>query len=285
MAGRDLAGMRTLLLRCAEMMQRIQRIPQPVLASVAGLATAAGCQLVATCDLAVASSEARFAAPGGRGGLFCHTPMVAVSRAVGRKRALELLLTGDPIDAATAADWGLVNRVVALGELEAASWELLERATRGSAFSKGLGKQSYYAQIDLDQPKAYDYASEGDGLGVSTPRRAGGDARSSRSAGRCSRSEPPPAECCEGSQPRREQQRASRLGQPEDLAVEVDDVEVARGVFAERRDRRDRAHVRREDGIARMVGEAGEVGPVREDGAVPVQTSDHKCPVPKSPKK
>ena len=160
MAGRDLAGMRALLLRCAEMMQRIQRIPQPVLASVAGLATAAGCQLVATCDLAVASSEAGFATPGGRGGLFCHTPMVAISRAVGRKRALELLLTGDPIDAATAADWGLVNRVVPPGELEASSWDLLERATRGSAFSKGMGKQSYYAQIDLDQPKAYDYATE-----------------------------------------------------------------------------------------------------------------------------
>jgi enoyl-CoA hydratase/carnithine racemase len=160
MAGRDLAGMRTLLVRCAEMMQRLQRIPQPVLASVAGLATAAGCQLVATCDLAVASSEARFATPGGRGGWFCHTPGVAVSRAVGRKRALELLLTGDPIDAATAADWGLVNRVVAPAELVAASWELLERATRGSAFSKGIGKQSYYAQIDLDQPRAYDYATE-----------------------------------------------------------------------------------------------------------------------------
>jgi enoyl-CoA hydratase/carnithine racemase len=160
MAGRDLAGTRALLLRCAEMMQRIQRIPQPVLASVAGLATAAGCQLVATCDLAVASSEARFATPGGRGGWFCHTPMVAVSRAVGRKRALELLLTGDPIDAATAADWGLLNRVVPPDQLEPASWELLERATRGSAFSKGLGKQSYYAQIDLDQPKAYDYATE-----------------------------------------------------------------------------------------------------------------------------
>ena len=160
MAGCDLAGTRALLVRCAEMMQRIQRIPQPVLASVAGLATAAGCQLVATCDLAVASSEARFATPGGRGGWFCHTPMVAVSRAVGRKRALELLLTGDPIDAATAADWGLVNRIVPPADLEAASWELLERATRGSAFSKGLGKQSYYAQIDLDQPKAYDYATE-----------------------------------------------------------------------------------------------------------------------------
>jgi enoyl-CoA hydratase/carnithine racemase len=160
MAGRDLAGMRALLQRCAELMQRIQRIPQPVLASVAGLATAAGCQLVATCDLAVASSEARFATPGGRGGWFCHTPMVAVSRAVGRKRALELLLTGDPIDAATAADWGLVNRVVPPAELASASWDLLERATRGSTFSKGLGKQSYYAQIDLDQPKAYDYATE-----------------------------------------------------------------------------------------------------------------------------
>jgi enoyl-CoA hydratase/carnithine racemase len=160
MAGRDLAGMRKLLARCAELMQRIQRIPQPVLASVAGFATAAGCQLVATCDLAVASSEARFATPGGRGGWFCHTPMVAVSRAVGRKRALELLLTGDPIDAATAAEWGLVNRVVTPERLEAESWDLLERATRGSAFSKGLGKQSYYAQIDLDQPKAYDYATE-----------------------------------------------------------------------------------------------------------------------------
>jgi enoyl-CoA hydratase/carnithine racemase len=160
MAGRDLAGMRLLLGRCAEMMQRIQRIPQPVLASVAGLATAAGCQLVASCDLALASSEARFATPGGRGGWFCHTPGVAVGRAVGRKRALELLLTGDAIDAATAADWGLVNRVVPPAELEAASWELLERATRGSAFSKGLGKQAYYAQIDLDQSKAYDYATE-----------------------------------------------------------------------------------------------------------------------------
>ena len=159
-AGRDLAGMRALLGRCAELMTRVQQIPQPVLASVAGIATAAGCQLVASCDLAVASSDATFATPGGRGGWFCHTPMVAVSRAVGRKRALELLLTGDPIDAATAADWGLVNRVVAPEELEAASWDLLERATRGSAFSKGLGKQAFYAQIDLDQPKAYAYASE-----------------------------------------------------------------------------------------------------------------------------
>ena len=142
-------------------MQRIQRIPQPVLASVAGLATAAGCQLVATCDLAVASSEARFATPGGRGGWFCHTPMVAVEP------------RGRPQARARAAAHGRPDRRGHRGrlgtrqprrrrptELEAASWELLERATRGSAFSKGLGKQSYYAQIDLDQPKAYDYATE-----------------------------------------------------------------------------------------------------------------------------
>lgn len=161
MAGRDLSGMRELLGRCADMMRRVQRIPQPVLASVSGLATAAGCQLVATCDLAVASSEARFATPGGRGGWFCHTPGVAVARAVGRKRALELLLTGDPIDARTAADWGLVNHVVAPEELEAASWDLLERATRGSAFSKGIGKQVFYAQIDMDGDRAYDHAVEG----------------------------------------------------------------------------------------------------------------------------
>lgn len=160
MAGRDLAGMRALLGRCADTMRRVQRIPQPVLASVSGLATAAGCQLVASCDLAVASSEARFATPGGRGGWFCHTPGVAVARAVGRKRALELLLTGDPIDAATAADWGLVNRVVPPEELEAASWGLLERATRGSAFSKGLGKQAFYAQVELGDERAYDYAVE-----------------------------------------------------------------------------------------------------------------------------
>jgi enoyl-CoA hydratase/carnithine racemase len=160
MAGRDLAAMRALLALCTSLMIRIQRIPQPVLAKVHALATAAGCQLVASCDLAVASSEARFATPGGRGGWFCTTPMVAVSRAIGRKRALEMLMTGDPIDAETAAEWGLVNRVVPPSELDAAAWDLLRRATRGSRFSKGLGKQAFYAQIDLEQPKAYDYAGE-----------------------------------------------------------------------------------------------------------------------------
>jgi enoyl-CoA hydratase/carnithine racemase len=160
MAGRDLAAMRGLLARCNELMAQVQAIPQPVIARVQGLATAAGCQLVATCDLAVAADDAAFATPGGKGGWFCTTPMVAVSRALGRKRALEMLLTGDAIDAGTAAEWGLVNRVVPAAELDAAARDLLRRATRGSALAKGIGKQAYYAQIDLDQPKAYSYALE-----------------------------------------------------------------------------------------------------------------------------
>jgi len=141
-------------------MDTIQEIPQPVLARVHALATAAGCQLVASCDLAVASTEAGFATPGGKGGWFCTTPMVAVSRAIGRKRALEMLLTGDVIHAHTAADWGLVNRVVAPEQLVEESLRLLEAATRGSYISKGIGKQAYYAQMDLPQPLAYDYAIE-----------------------------------------------------------------------------------------------------------------------------
>ena len=160
MVNRDLAGMRSLLAVCTELMSAVQSIPQPVIARVQGLATGAGCQLVAACDLAVASEDAEFQTPGGAGGLFCTTPMVSVSRSVGRKRALEMLFTGDKIDARTAADWGLVNRVVPASELVAATDALIRRATRGSAFSKGMGKQAYYAQIDLDQPKAYAYAVE-----------------------------------------------------------------------------------------------------------------------------
>ena len=156
----DLPGVRTLLRTCTELMDLIQAIPQPVVARVHGLATAAGCQLVATADLAVASERAGFAAPGGKGGWFCHTPMVAVARSVGRKRAMEMALSGDVVDAATALDWGLVNRVVPAEDLDVAVIELLERVTRGSAESKGIGKQALYAQIDLDQPKAYAYAIE-----------------------------------------------------------------------------------------------------------------------------
>jgi enoyl-CoA hydratase/carnithine racemase len=131
-----------------------------VCAKVHALATAAGCQLVASCDLAVASEDAAFAIPGGKGGLFCHTPLVAVARNVGRKRALEMAFTGDPIDARTAADWGLVNRVVPADQLDEATHDLITRATRGSSQSKALGKHAFYAQVDLPQDKAYAYAIE-----------------------------------------------------------------------------------------------------------------------------
>ncbi len=157
---RDLVAVRKLLKTCTTLMDTIQEIPQPVLARVHALATAAGCQLVATCDLAVASLDAGFATPGGKGGWFCSTPMVAVSRNIGRKRALEMLLTGDVIDAETAADWGLINRAVPADQLIEESQRLLEAATRGSYISKGIGKQAYYAQMDLPQPLAYDYAIE-----------------------------------------------------------------------------------------------------------------------------
>ncbi|HEX9066535.1 MAG TPA: enoyl-CoA hydratase-related protein [Streptosporangiaceae bacterium] len=156
----DLAAVRSLLTTCTDLMTLMQQIPQPVVARVHGLATAAGCQLVASADLAVASEEAGFAAPGGKGGWFCHTPMVAIARNVGRKRAAELALSGDVIDARTALDWGLVNQVVPADQLDAATFGLLKRVTRGSAQSKGIGKQALYAQIDLDQPKAYAYAVE-----------------------------------------------------------------------------------------------------------------------------
>ena len=159
-AGADLASVRALLATCTELMTLMQQVPQPVVARVHGLATAAGCQLVATADLAVASEDAGFAAPGGKGGWFCHTPMVAIARNVGRKRAAELALSGDVIDARTALDWGLVNRVVPAVQLDSAVQDMLERVTRGSAESKGIGKQALYAQIDLDQPKAYAYAVE-----------------------------------------------------------------------------------------------------------------------------
>jgi enoyl-CoA hydratase/carnithine racemase len=160
LAGADITAVRSLLQACAQVMQTMHTIPQPVVARVHGLATAAGCQLVASADLAVADTTAEFAAPGGRGGWFCTTPMVAIGRTVARKQALELALTGDRIDAETAADWGLVNSVVAPSELEAATLGLLRRATRGSATSKGIGKQAFYVQIEMDQARAYDYATE-----------------------------------------------------------------------------------------------------------------------------
>jgi enoyl-CoA hydratase/carnithine racemase len=160
MVGRNINEYRQIFDVCTELMTRVQSIPQPVIAEVQGIATAAGCQLVATCDLAVASEEAAFATPGVKIGLFCTTPMVALSRAVGRKRALQMLLTGEMIDAARAAEWGLVNMVVPASELEERSLKLATSIAEASPFTVGLGKQAFYAQIDLDQPKAYAYAKE-----------------------------------------------------------------------------------------------------------------------------
>jgi enoyl-CoA hydratase/carnithine racemase len=160
MVGRTVNDYRRLFDVCTVLMTKIQSIPQPVIAQVQGIATAAGCQLVATCDLAIASEQAQFATPGVKIGLFCTTPMVALSRAVGRKRAMEMLLTGKLVDAATAADWGLVNRVVAADQLESETRKLACQIAQASSFTVALGKQAYYTQIDLDQPKAYAYAKE-----------------------------------------------------------------------------------------------------------------------------
>lgn len=160
MRGLDIKGYRRIFGLCTQLMSAIQAIPQPVIAEVQGLATAAGCQLVASCDLAVASEEAAFATPGVKIGLFCTTPMVALTRAVGRKRALEMLLTGDAIDARTAAEWGLVNRVVPAGCLREETRKLALRVAAASPLVVGLGKQAFYTQIDLNQPDAYAYAKE-----------------------------------------------------------------------------------------------------------------------------
>jgi enoyl-CoA hydratase/carnithine racemase len=149
-AGASLPEVRSLLALCTELMQTLQDVPQVVLARVHALATAAGCQLVASCDLAVAAESAGFAAPGGKGGWFCHTPMVA----------MELALTGDVIDARTALDWGLVNRVVPDADLDAAVADLMDRATRGSRASKAWGKQTMYAQLDRPEREAYATAVE-----------------------------------------------------------------------------------------------------------------------------
>jgi enoyl-CoA hydratase/carnithine racemase len=145
---------------CVRLMETLQVIPQPVIAEIAGIATAAGCQLVATCDLAIASSAARFATPGVKIGLFCTTPMVALTRAIGRKRAMEMLLTGEPIDARTASEWGLINRVVEPDRLAETTRELAMRIASSAGFVVGLGKAAFYAQIDLDQRNAYAYAKE-----------------------------------------------------------------------------------------------------------------------------
>ena len=157
MIGRQPDFLAYLFDRCSAMMETIHEIPQPVIAKVHGIATAAGCQLVAACDLAIAAEGTRFATPGVKIGLFCSTPMVPVSRAVGRKRAMQMLLTGEPIDAATALDWGLVNRVVPHEELEPALCELIQAIARSSAYTVAVGKHAFYAQIDRTEDEAYEH--------------------------------------------------------------------------------------------------------------------------------
>lgn len=160
MIGRSESFYQELFGVCVELMETIHRVPQPVIAKVHAIATAAGCQLVAACDLAVAADEARFATPGVKIGLFCSSPMVPVSRAVGRKRALELLLTGEPIDAATAMDWGLVNRVVPAAELDEAVNALVEKIAGASSYTISLGKRAFYTQIERDEHGAYDHTRD-----------------------------------------------------------------------------------------------------------------------------
>jgi enoyl-CoA hydratase/carnithine racemase len=160
MTGRDINEYRQIFDVCSDLMQKVQSIPQPVIAEVQGIATAAGCQLVATCDLAIAAEEATFATPGVKIGLFCTTPMVALTRAIGRKRAMQMLLTGELVPARTAAEWGLINQAVPAAELQSATRRLAEQVAGASSLVVALGKQAFYTQIDLDQPKAYAYAKE-----------------------------------------------------------------------------------------------------------------------------
>jgi enoyl-CoA hydratase/carnithine racemase len=146
--------------QCAKLMTSIVTLPKPVIARVHGVATAAGCQLVASCDLAVAAEDARFATPGVNIGLFCSTPMVALSRAIGRKQAMEMLLTGSLIDAETARAWGLVNRVVPAAKLEEAAASLAAEIAAKSPLVVAIGKKAFYAQAELGLGQAYAYCAE-----------------------------------------------------------------------------------------------------------------------------
>ena len=168
-AGHDLREIRTnpgrqsyeaLFAQCSRLMTKMVRLPKPVIARVHGIATAAGCQLVASCDLAIAAESARFATPGVNIGLFCSTPMVALSRAVGRKAAMEMLLTGDPISAARAQALGLVSGVVPEAELDSAVTALAGQIAGKSALTLAIGKEAFYRQAEMTLDEAYNYASE-----------------------------------------------------------------------------------------------------------------------------
>jgi len=157
MIDRDEAFLEELFATCTVLMETVHELAQPVIAKVHGIATAAGCQLVAACDLAVAAQGARFATPGVKIGLFCSTPMVPVSRAVGRKRAMQMLLTGEPIDAGTAVDWGLVNQVVPAEDLEEAIQDLTDAIARSSSYTVATGKRAFYDQVDRSEHDAYEH--------------------------------------------------------------------------------------------------------------------------------
>lgn len=167
-AGHDLSEMvdrtiddeREIFAACADLMATVHAVRRPVIVQVQGMALAAGCQLVATCDLAVAADTARFSTPGVRIGLFCSTPMVPLSRAIGRKRAMQMLLTGDMIDAATAVDWGLINTAVPADDLESTVAYLAARIGQFSGDTLAIGKRAFYDQIDRTEPDAYAHMSE-----------------------------------------------------------------------------------------------------------------------------
>ena len=168
-AGHDLKEIRSnnrreifdgLLAQCSTLMTSIVRLPKPVIARVHGIATAAGCQLVASCDMAIASENATFATPGVNIGLFCSTPMVAVSRAVPRKQTMEMLLTGEEISANTAKDFGLVNKVVPAKELELVTNDLASKIASKSPLTLRVGKEAFYRQLEMDLDAAYRYTSE-----------------------------------------------------------------------------------------------------------------------------
>jgi enoyl-CoA hydratase/carnithine racemase len=172
MVGRSEADYHALFALCSEVMHGLRRLPQPVIARVHGLATAAGCQLVAACDLAVAAEGATFATPGVKIGLFCTTPMVPLVRAVPPRAALEMLLTGRPVSAQQALAWGLVNRVVPAGALDAAVAEFADAIRASSPLTVRLGKAAFYDQLALDEAAAYARATE-----VMTCNALAGDAQ------------------------------------------------------------------------------------------------------------
>ena len=160
MVGRTLDEERRIFAACTELMAAVHRVRQPVIAQVQGMALAAGCQLVATCDLAIAASDARFSTPGVKIGLFCSTPMIPLTRAVGRKRAMQMLLTGEMINAETAVEWGLINAAVPADQLETTVTELAHRIAESSGATLAIGKRAFYDQIDRTEPDAYAAMSE-----------------------------------------------------------------------------------------------------------------------------